>query len=597
MNLRVLLFAAVFLCGSVFAPAQALPVSPAGAAQADLAARTQSLNDIFDEIWQDELSHSPFLASRVGDQRYAMQLPDDSVAAYNDQLAQDAQFVARLAAIDTAGMPEQEILSRDLMLRQLVRAQEASQFKSWEMPVTAFSGLPAALPRLAEQLRFTSAQDYDAYTNLLDRVPATFRQITDNIMIGIEDKRVPPKSTLEQLLEEINALLAMKPEDSPFAAPLREFPAPISGADQAGLREEVLTAITKQVYPAYQRFGKFLQAVYIPAGRAEDGMWALPDGDAYYIYLVKQETTTDLTAAQIHQLGESWVARDEDAELALAKKLGYPTQAALRTAMAADPHLCPTSAAQLLDAYRSDVERMSAKLPELFRSAPEMTLTVEAMPAWMEPNHGAAYFNAGAQGGTLYVNTGDLPHRSLADVESIVYNLAAPGEGFETWMQREQANLPGFRRWMNVPAFREGWGLYAEQLGQDAGLYQDPYAEVARLEHDEQVSIALVVDTGIHAEHWTRQQAVDYYHAHSGLSDTAIGMAVDRIIAEPGKALSAKTGELEILGLRAAAQKTLGARFDLRAFDQEVIGSGALPLDMLSDRVAAWMNGQQPPKQ
>jgi len=591
MNLRGFLFAGVFVFGCAVAPAQNAPVSPAAVAQADLAARTQSLNDLFDEIWQDELSHSPTMASEIGDRRFDAALPDYSVAVYNNQLADDAQYVAKLAAIDTAGMPEQEILSRDLLIHELMRAQEASQYKPWEIPVTAFSGLPATLPQLPAQLQFTSAQDYDDYTNRLDKVPSAFRQITDNIMIGIEDKRAPAKSTLETLLAEINALLAEKPEDSPFAAPLGEFPASIGTADQANLRQEVLTAITKQVYPAYQRFAKFLQAVYIPAGRTEDGAWALPDGAAYYAFQVKQETTTDLTPAQIHELGESWVARDEAAELALAKKLGYPTLAALRTAMAADPHLHPASAAQLVDAYRKELTLMSAKLPELFTAAPQMTVDVTAMPAWMEPEHGDAYFEPGAGGGTLYVNSADLAHRSVAKVESIVFDAVLPGEGFQNWMQREQA-LPAFRHWLEVPAFSEGWGLYAEQLGQDAGFYQDPYAEVARLELDERACAALVADTGIHADRWTGQQAIDYYHAHTGMSDAAIAKAVDEIIAEPGRALAAKTGELEILGLRAAAQKTLGARFDLRAFDQEIIGSGALPLDMLSDRVSAWMNGQ-----
>jgi uncharacterized protein (DUF885 family) len=592
MKLRALPLALIFLFGFVSALPQALTVSPAAVAQADLAARTKSLNDTLDEIWQDELSHAPIFASEIGDQRYDTQLPDYSVAAYNNQLAGDAEFVAKVAAIDTAGMSSQQILSRDLMIRQLTEAQIASQFKPWAMPVTAFSGLPATLPRLAGELRFATAQDYDDYANRLDKVPSAFRQITDNIMIGIDAHRVPPKSTLQLLLTRINALLAIKPEDSSFAVPLREFPASIAAADQAGLREEVLTAITKQVYPAYQRFAKFLQAVYIPAARAEDGAWASPDGAAYYAFLVKQNTTTDLTAAQIHEFGEGWVARDEEAELALAKKLGYPRLAALRAAIAADPHLHPANAAQLLDAYRKDAAQMDAKLPNLFSATPRMAVTVEAMPAWMEPDHGVAEFHLDAKGGTLYVNTAGLPHRSLAEVESIVYDQVLPGEGMQQWVEREQTSLPAFRRWLTIPAFTDGWGLYAEQLGQDAGLYQDPYAEVARLESDEEASAALVVDTGIHADRWTRQQAVDYYHAHTGLSAATIETAVDRIIAEPAQALAAKTGELEMLGLRAAAQKTLGARFDLRTFDQEIIGSGAVPLDMLSERVAAWMDGQ-----
>lgn len=592
MNLRVCFLSGIFLFGAQVMPAPSQQVSPAAVAQADLAARTKALNDTFDEIWQDRLSHSPILASELGDHRHDADLPDYSVATYNNQLGQDAQFVAKLAAIDTAGMPEQAVLSRDLMLDELTRAQVASQFKPWEMPVTAFSGLPATLPRLAGQLHFTSAQDYDNYTARLSHVPAAFQQITDNMMTGIEDKRVPPKSTLQQLLAEINALLAMKPEDSPLATPLHEFPASIAAADQTALRQEVLTAITKQVYPAYQHFAKFLQAVYIPAARSDEGLWALPDGAAYYTFLVKQETTTDLTPAQIHQLGESWVARDEDAELTLGKKLGYPTVAALRSAMKADEPLRPASAAQLLDAYRKALAQGGTTMTELFPAPAQMSVTVEAMPAWMEAERGAATFAPGAQGGVLYVNTGNVAQRSLVEVPSTVYERVLPGEGYQEWVQRSQSALPAFRRWAEVPAFTKGWGLYAEQLAEDAGLYQDPYAEVARLEGDEDASVALVVDTGIHADRWMREQAVDYYRAHTGLSDAAIGVAVDRIIAEPGKALAGKAAELEILGLRAAAAKTMGARFDLRAFNQEIVGSGALPMEMLSDRVAAWMNGR-----
>lgn len=592
MKLHSLPFLAFFLCGAVFAPAQTPEPSPAAVAQADLASRTKSLNDLLDEVWQDRLSHSPLLASSIGDHRYDAQLPDYSVAAYNDQLARDAQFLARLAAIDTAGMPEQEILSRDLAIRQLMRAQEASQFKPWEMPVTAFSGLPATLRQVPGQLSFATAQDYENYATRLSHVPEAFRQITDNIMIGIEDQRVPPKATLEPLVTEINTLLATKPEDSPFAEPLREFPASISASDQANLRQEVLTAITKQVYPAYKRFAGFLQAVYIPAARANEGVWALPDGDAYYAFLVKQHTTTDLTTAQIHQLGESWVTQDEDAELAIGKKLGYSTLAALRTAMKSDPRLHPTNAAQLLSAYQEFVAQASAKLPQLFAAAPHMEVTVQAMDPGMGADYGDAFIAPDGKGVKLYVHTANPAEQSLAEVQCIVYDGVVPGEGYLGWVEREQTALPAFRRWMTIPAFSEGWGLYAEQLSKDAGLYQNPYAEVARLEFDEEDSIGLVVDTGIHAEHWTPQQAIDYYHAHSAMSDASVAMNVDRILAEPGEALEAKTGELEILGLRAAAQKTLGARFDLRAFDQEIIGAGALPLDMLSDEVAAWMNGQ-----
>ena len=252
----------------------------------DLESRRKTLNDLFAQIWEDRLSHSPEFASTIGDKRFNDQLSDYSVDAYNQQLARGRDYLTKLGEIDTAGLNTQEVLSKDLMVRQLIEDQEASAFKPWEMPVNQFSGLHSELPQLVERLSFATVKDYDDYIARLNKIPTAFRQITDNMMTGIDDQRVPPKYLLEKVLVQVNALLALKPEDSPFARPLKKFPAsisaPNSASDQTRIHDEVIAAITKQVDPAYQRFAKFLQATYIPAGRAEPGVWSLPDGDAYY---------------------------------------------------------------------------------------------------------------------------------------------------------------------------------------------------------------------------------------------------------------------------------------------------------------------------
>jgi uncharacterized protein (DUF885 family) len=565
-------------------------------AQADLESRRKALNDLFAQIWEDRLSHSPEFASTIGDNRFNDRLTDYSVEAYNQQMARNRGYLSRLGEIDTAGLSDQEVLSKDLMIRQLAEDEEESSFKPWEMPVNQFNGIHLSLPQLVPRLRFTTAKDYDDYVARLNKVPTAFRQVTDNMLTGVDDQRVPPKYLLEKVLVQVNALLAQKPEDSPFAQPLKKFPSTISAAEQASIHDEVLAAITKQVYPAYQRFAKFLQATYIPAGRADPGVWSLPDGDAYYAFRVKQSTTTDLTPAQIHQIGLEQVKQDETDMLVIAKKLGYADIAALRAAINANPKLHPTSRDGLLDVYRADLDKMRPKLPELFGRLPKAPLTVEAVPAFMEKDQAPAYYEQGtpdgSRPGTVFVNTYDFEHRSLANVESVSYHEGLPGHHLQISIAQEMTGLPKFRSYLHYTAFTEGWGLYAEHLGKDIGFYQDPYSDFGRLEADIFRAVRLVVDTGVHSDHWSRQQMVDFFHAHSGLDDATVNAECDRYIAWPAQALGYKMGQLKILELRARAEKTLGPKFDLKAFHDQVIDSGALPLDVLDARITAWIRSQ-----
>jgi uncharacterized protein (DUF885 family) len=568
---------------------------------ADAESRRKALDDLFTQIWEDRLSHSPEFASTIGDKRFNDQLTDYSVDAYNQQLARGRDYLRRLGEIDTAGLSDQEVLSKDLMVRQLIEDQEESAFKPWEMPVNQFNGLHLSLPQLVPRLNFATAKDYDDYIARLNKVPAAFRQVSDNMLTGIDDQRVPPKYLLEKVLVQVNALLAQKPGDSPFAQPLKKFPTTLPAADQTRIHDEVIAAITKQVYPAYQRFARFLQATYIPAGRADPGVWSLPDGDAYYAFRVKQSTTTDLTPAQILKIGEDEVSRDEADMLVIAKKLGYADVAALRAAISANPKLHPTSRDALLDLYRVDIDKMRPKLPELFGRLPKAPLTVEAVPAFMEKDQAPAYYEQGtpdgSRPGTVFVNTYDFEHRSLANVESVAYHEGLPGHHLQISIAQELTGLPQFRKYLHYTAYTEGWGLYAEHLSKDIGFYQDPYSDFGRLEADVFRGVRLVVDTGVHSEHWTRQQMVDYFHAHSGLDDATVNAECDRYIAWPAQALGYKLGQLKILELRARAEKALGPKFDLRAFHDQVVDSGALPLDVLDARITAWIQNQSASQQ
>jgi uncharacterized protein (DUF885 family) len=578
----------------------ALTVSGGAVQDLPLNNRVKTLNAIFTDYWEDQLKHEPEFASSIGDNRYNDQLRDYSVQAYNESLSRERGFLSRLAEVDTAGMPAQEQLSKDLLIRELVLNQEEARFKPWEMPVTQIDGLQISLPRLVPQLTFNSVKDYDDYIARLKKVPLAFQQITDDMSIGMDDHREPPAYLMEKVLSQVNAIANEKPEDGPFAQPLQKFPASVSATQQARIKQETLAAIAGQVAPAYIRFGKFVKAEYIPGGRNDPGIWALPDGDAYYRFRVKQSTTTDLTPEQIHQIGVDQVKQDEDQLLAIAHKLGFADIRALQNAATHNPKLFPTSKEQLLDAYRGYLDRMRPKLPQLFGRLPKAPVVVKPVPAYSEKDQAAAYYEHGSPDGSrpgaVFINTYQFETRSLADVEDRAYHEGLPGHHLQISIAQELTGVPEFRKYLGYTAYTEGWGLYSEQLGKDVGFYQDPYSDYGRLEGDIWRAIRLVVDTGVHSKHWTRQQMVDYFHDHSAVEESGVQAEVDRYIAWPAQALGYKVGQLKFLELRAKAQQALGDKFSLSAFHDQVLDSGALPLDTLGQRVDSWIAQQKAQK-
>jgi uncharacterized protein (DUF885 family) len=576
--------------------AQSLTAAPA--AQTSPAERSKQLSELFHEYWEAYLRYSPETASEIGDNRYNDKISDYSVKAYNDWLAQEQNFLLQLAAISPDGLSDQEKLSRELLLRDLTTDQEASEFKEWEMPVTQMYGsIQTLYPQLVDQLSFKTVKDYDDWIARLHAIPHAFNQVMTNMSIGIDDHRVPPKYLLEKALQQVNDLAGQKPEDSPFAQPLKKFPASIPAAEQQRIKTEMLDAISKEVLPAYVRFGLFLKATYIPAGRDEPGIWALPDGDKYYQFLIRRTTTTDLTAEQIHQIGLQEVQKDEAAMLAIAQKLGFKDLASFRASINANPKLKATSADQLMAAYKGYIDPMRAKLPDLFGRLPKAPLEVVAMPDFVAKTAPPAYYDQGTPDGSrpgrLTVNLYNATDRDLYSVESVAYHEGIPGHHLQLSIAQELTGIPEFRKYEGYTAFVEGWALYAEQLGKDAGFYQDPYSDYGRLQADIWRAIRLVVDTGVHHDHWTRQQMVDFFHAHTAMDETTTQAEVDRYIAWPGQALAYKVGQLTILELRAKAQKALGDKFDIKAFHDEVLDSGALPLDVLASRMDAWIAQQK----
>ena len=568
-------------------------VASAQAPASSAADRSHALNKFFSDYWQDVLAHSPETATEVGDRHYNAKWSDYSGAAVNATLEREQGFITRLSAIPTDGLSEQEKLSAHLLMRRLIDDQEGAQFKEWQMPVNQSNGPQTTVPQILDMMPFDNVEDYNNYIARLNAVPTMFAQVQESMSLGADAGRTQPKFIMEKVVAQVHALSTAKPEDSPFALPLKHFPASVPAAEQKRIRTEALDAITEKVQPAYDRFGRFLTAQYIPKCRTEPGAWSLPNGDAYYAYLVRRFTTTPKTPEQYHEIGLAEVKRDETEMLAIAKKMGYNDLKSFNAFIKSDPKQHPTSAQQLIDTYRGYLDGMKAKLPDLFGVLPTAQLKVVPVPDYAGPTAAPAYYEPGTpdgkRPGQFFVNTYHFADRSLTAGEAIAYHEGLPGHHLQISIAQEIKGLPDFRRFGGYGAFQEGWALYCERMPKEYGFYKDPYADYGRLNNDAWRAVRLVVDTGVHYKHWTRQQMVDYFHEHTAVDESSIDSEVDRYIAWPGQALSYKAGQLEILELRKRAQEKLGPAFNIKAFHDEVLDSGALPLDVLEKRVDAWI--------
>ena len=595
-SIHLAFFAAAVLLTPALSSAQKLADAGLGA-DAPVAERRSAMNALFQQYWDAILEHNPELASTLGDKRWNDKITDYSAAARNAWLEREQNFLMKLGGIDDTGFSAAEKTSRELLLRKFADDIEAADFKEWEMPVDQMHGIYETYPGLANHLSFNEQKDYEDWIARLKAIPNAFAQVTENMSIGVEDHRVPPKYLLKQTLDQVKELATQKPEDSPLAAPVRKFPSSIPAAQQQLLRADVLKAIQERVLPAYQRFARFLEVSYIPAGRDEPGISSVPDGAKYYQFLVRRETTLNLTADQIHQIGLDEVKRDEAEMLAIAQKLGFKDLASFRASLKDNPKLKPASPQALLDAYQGHVNDMQARLSELFGRLPKNKLEVVRMPEYLEKTAPPAYYDPGSptagRPGHLWVNEYNVPNRSLLNVEAVSYHEGLPGHHLQFAIAQEQDGVPEFRKHNEYTAFVEGWALYSERLGKEIGFYKDPYSDFGRLDADMWRAIRLVVDTGVHAQHWTRQQMVDYFHEHSSLDEPTVQSEVDRYIAWPGQALAYKAGQLKILELREKARQALGPKFDLRAFHDLALDEGALPLDILESKVDAWIAAQK----
>jgi uncharacterized protein (DUF885 family) len=568
----------------------------APAPKADLQARRDALNKLLAENWEYNLSNSPEYASFLGDKRWNDQISDFSQAAIDADLAKTRDFLKRFEAIDTTGFPEQEVLNQELMVRGLKEGIEGARFKGWLMPVNQISGIHLLVPQFPTLLVFTSAKDYDDLITRYKKFPTSFDQTIDHMRAGMAAGLMPPKFLLEKVAAQVDGIAGLAPEKSPFAQPLEKFPESIPEAERTRIREQMIAAIRDSLLPAYVKFGKFVKEEYIPKGRTEPGMWSLPEGEARYAWAVQQSTTSNLSPEEIHQLGLREVTRIEGKMLEIAKKLGHEDVKSLNAAIEANPKLRAQSRQQILDLYKKHIDEMYTKLPQLFGRLPKAKVEVVAVEEFREKEASGAQYNPGTPDGSrpgrVQVNTGEPTSRKTISMESTAYHEGVPGHHMQLSIAQELPELPPFRQQGGYTSFAEGWALYSERLGEEVGFYQDPYSNYGHLQDEMLRAIRLVVDTGFHYKRWSRDQVVKFFHDHSAIDEVEVQSETDRYIVWPGQALAYKIGQLKILELRERAKKALGPKFDIRAFHDEVLGAGALPLDVLEERIDNWIKSQ-----
>jgi uncharacterized protein (DUF885 family) len=578
-NLACLLLAAS-VCASAFG--QTAPVADRVAAQ----------NALFEEFYQTGLKNSPERATGVGDYRYNALLGDASLAEIVREHAEGDGFLVRLRAISTAGMSDTDVLSHELLERQLTRADVNFELKNYEMPINQQNGIHTGLADLPLSVPLDTVQHYEDYIARLHQIPRVLAQTTEVLRAGKRDGLMPPKIILEKLPGQCDGIIAA----NPFMLPAKKFPASFSDADKQRLTVAITRAVNEDVFPAYRRFAAFLRDDYAPKGRPALSIESLPDGKRRYAEAVKSMTTVDITPAAVHELGLSEVKRITAEMNVLARAQGYKDVAAWRLVINADPKWTPTSGAQILADYKRHIDEMQPKLPELFNLLPKAPVTVEGIPDFDAA--AATHYNRGTpdgkRAGRVVVAVSDPTHRSLVLDEAVAYHEGVPGHHLQISVAQQLKGLPKFR--LNsggLSAYTEGWALYAEELGKEVGFYKDPVSDYGRLNSELFRAVRLVVDTGIHDKGWTRDQVIAYMAAND-VNGPMAQSETDRYIAWPGQALAYKMGQLKIRELRERAKMALGARFDIKTFHDEIIDGGALPLDLLEARVDRWIKAQTP---
>jgi uncharacterized protein (DUF885 family) len=568
-----------FLCALL-----ALQPAPVAADEAS------QLQDLFAREWELRLKEDPLQATSVGRHEYNALLPSVSMADLERRVKANRAFLAELDKIDRAKLSPEDAVNYDMFRRQLQNRLTDFELGDYQMPFNADSGFHTGFARLAEEVPLATVKDYENYVSRLRAWPTYVGQLIDLMRMGLQRGFTVPRAVLDGYEKTISAHVVDDPTKSVFWTPFERFPTTVPASEHERLRKAGREAVLQGAVPGYRAFLDFFNREYLPKSRTTIGASEMPNGRAYYAQQVRQYTTLDLSPEEIHKIGLAEVARIESEMKEVMRQVGFQgdLQAFIQH-LRTDPRFYAKTPEDLLKQAAWIAKRMDGKLPSLFKTLPRLPYTVQPVPDHMAPKYTAGrYVGApvgSVQPGIYWVNTYKLENRPLYTLEALTLHEAVPGHHLQTSLAEELEGLPNFRRYSYLSAFGEGWGLYSEWLGLEAGFYIDPYSNFGRLTYEMWRACRLVVDTGIHSMGWTRPQALDYLASHTALPLHEVETETDRYISWPGQALAYKMGEIKIRELRKRAEKELGERFDVREFHDAVLGSGSVPLGVLEDNI------------
>lgn len=558
---------------------------------------SSELIQLFDDHWQAWMQQEPLFASMCGDNRYDDRLPSASDESYAGWKNRMQDFRRRLDSIPRSELTPEEQLNYDIFARLLDMEIEDLEHFFYRIPISRTSGFHMFLPDLPTYMTLEKVQNYENYLSRLQALPVYFAEYIELMQLGIHSGYLPPRVTLEGIEEGIAIHMVEDPSDSAFFLPFKDYSAGVPKSEHERLSRQALDIIRTSVIPAYRNLLKFVQEEYIPAARPGIAASELPRGAEFYRSRIRYFTSLDLTAAEVHATGQAEVTRIRTEMQIVLQKSGFKGDLkAYITWLRAEPRFYAKSPDDLLKETALVLKRIDGELPRLFKTLPRLSYGIRTIPDFSAPGNTTAYYMPGAGDGTragyYYVNTYDLKSRPYYEIEALSLHEAVPGHHLQIALQQELSDLPNFRRFSGFTSFVEGWALYSERLGLEMGFYQDPASDFGRLSYEMWRACRLVVDTGMHALGWSRQQAIDFMLENTSSTELNIINEVDRYIAWPGQALAYKIGELKIRELRAYAEGKLASRFDLRQFHDVVLLAGAVPLDVLGQRVHTWVQGQ-----
>jgi uncharacterized protein (DUF885 family) len=590
-------------------PAPAAPPAPqTPASAAAVPGAHAELVSLLDRYFEELLELNPLIATYIGDNRYNDRFPN-SIGPEERAKQHDLneRYLAAARRIDSEALDGPDRVSLEIFLRERERALESERFPDHLIPIDQARldqahGLLRKMPALGSGTNaqpFATVKDYDNWLLRLDGFVVWMDQAIVNMREGMTKGVVQPRPVMEKVLPQLDAMIVDDPAKSDYYRPIRNFPADFSASDRERLTAAYTSAIRDEVVPAYGRLRSFVHDEYLPRTRTSVAWTALPDGEAWYGFFVAEHTTTAMTPEEIHQLGLSEVARILGEMDKVRESVGFEGDLpAFFAHLRSDPRFYYTRGADLIAGYMEIKKRIDAALPRLFSVFPQADYEVRAVEAFRARSAAGAYYQQpsadGSRPGIFYVNTYDLNAQPRFGMETLSLHEASPGHHFQQSIQQELTGLPRFRRFGgDYTAYVEGWALYAEYLGPELGLFTDPYQWFGRLNDEQLRAMRLVVDTGLHAKGWTREQAIGYMIANSTLAPSDVESEVERYIAWPGQALGYKVGDLRIQALRRKAEAALGSRFDIRDFHREVLSDGAVPMEVFERKIDRWIEARR----